>query len=565
MNRFFAPVSALFLLGTVAAWPVQAAPLIKPSSAWLVGPSAVRTVATQGVDKGCSMVAEYENGRLIGFHARQNGLFGMTVDTRSQSFVKGQAYTTSFKLADKKYALGARASDPATLSLDLKPAGTADLGTRLARNGKFELMVQGEKLPAAYATTGLNDGLARLQTCLDEQFDVAPQLVMPVKTIRTTTDNFEDADFANSNRLVQTKTVKAAPITPISEEALDAPYDDEIASLIPDVSPIGSHKPLPLTPQPKAAVAPKVPAQQSVEASPAKPLVMALADILPTGSKYTITGLNPMTEISWQASDNWRTALSQALAEKNASFTEKGGRIFITPLKTAENTGSPITSPEPATGKKVVDALPKPTLPEALPPMPKLASSASTPDPVVPAAPVWQAKKGEKLSEVLANWSTQAGMPARIDVSPSLTLAADFEHTGSFETAVSNVLKPFNKGKNAPQAHFTKMAQPVAVAPATASAQPVALTPAPQVWRGAEGAPLQDVLMAWGNAAGVDVVWDSNAMFDLRHSARYSGSFEEAVSKVMAQYEGDDIKPTAILNTDPETGKKALVIQSSGV
>ncbi|MBU6234534.1 MAG: TcpQ domain-containing protein, partial [Alphaproteobacteria bacterium] len=69
-----------------------------------------------------------------------------------------------------------------------------------------------------------------------------------------------------------------------------------------------------------------------------------------------------------------------------------------------------------------------------------------------------------------------------------------------------------------------------------------------------------DALDHWAKDADVKVVWESKDTFPLPETIKTKGSFEEAVTQVLKQYAGQEVHPTAQLNTDPKTGERALII-----
>ncbi|MBU6235888.1 MAG: hypothetical protein KGQ41_08585, partial [Alphaproteobacteria bacterium] len=155
-------------------------PVSKPVSAWLVGPSQASQFDADEhpEEKGCLMVAEFDNGLILGLHARAAGIVGMTVDTRDKAMAIGAKQTITLNLGADSFAVNAWASDASTLSMDLKEAGGGKkVAERLTGLGTFRLVINDK--PYHFATTGFTDGLARLQTCMGGMMAVTMPVVGP--------------------------------------------------------------------------------------------------------------------------------------------------------------------------------------------------------------------------------------------------------------------------------------------------------------------------------------------------------------------------------------------------
>ncbi|HEY8964252.1 MAG TPA: hypothetical protein VIN59_07310, partial [Alphaproteobacteria bacterium] len=140
-------------------------PVAKPMSAWLVGPSQASAFDKDTDGPGCLMVTEFDNGMIVGVHAREQGIVGMTVDTGEKTLTQGQGKSVGLNVGGDAYVLNAIASDASTLSLNLDEAGGGKkIAERLTELGNFRLLI--DEKPFYFATTGFTDGLARLQACM---------------------------------------------------------------------------------------------------------------------------------------------------------------------------------------------------------------------------------------------------------------------------------------------------------------------------------------------------------------------------------------------------------------
>jgi hypothetical protein len=158
----------------------QKSPVAKPLSAWLVGPSQASQFDTKENPDGlgCLMVTEFDNGLIVGLHARAAGIVGLTVDTRKPTMAVGTMQKVALTLGADSYVLDAVASDESTLSLDPKEAGGGKkIAERLTELGNFRLMIA-EK-PYYFSTTGFTDGLARLQACMGGMMAITLPVTAP--------------------------------------------------------------------------------------------------------------------------------------------------------------------------------------------------------------------------------------------------------------------------------------------------------------------------------------------------------------------------------------------------
>lgn len=175
-----------------------------------------------------------------------------------------------------------------------------------------------------------------------------------------------------------------------------------------------------------------------------------------------------------------------------------------------------------------------------------------------PAAPIdvqqaaWNARSGEDLQAVLGRWATQAGYDLDWQAAPSGKVRHDMNINGSFEDAVAQLTAANGVG-----GHIETGAGQMEL-PSAISAAPAAATSSQ--WSGPSGANLQTVLDDWGRKAGVNVVWESYASIPLKSPVQQSGAFEEAVQALLDQYQNDPQRPVGQLNTDPETGKRTLMM-----
>jgi len=551
--RFMAATCLTLALATSALAAKD--PVAKPMSAWLVGPSQASSFDKSADGPGCLMVTEFDNGMIVGVHAREAGIVGMTVDTGEKNMTPGQARRVGLNIGADSYALNGVASDDSTLSLNLEEAGGGKrVAERLTGLGNFRLLI--DEKPYYFATTGFTDGLARLQACMGGTMAVPVVVEGPGDT---------------AGKIKQDVGIEAMRVTSSGHET---------------------------------------------------PLALALPSLIPTGYRFTLEDVNPMTPISWQAGDDWVDVMRKALAPHGLKMAVQGNDVLI-----GKRAGSdePVVENVQAADQLSSDDVV--ALAGAHMPAVPVAASAAAEIPVG----VWGGAKGEKLADVLEAWGLMSGVNVKVDLDGDYKLPEDVRYEGRFDEAVQKLLAEFDD-KNRPSGTFLGLANarnaPSAGAVARAARMPRAplagervvatvspdadsgwrpmkkakaldpsvktFAPAKQMrpipdpadapktvqktdriaklagkaktsgtWTALEGTSLRDVLEQWGKDAHVQVVWQSNLNFPLPETIKKKGKFEDAVMDALAQYEDQGVRPTAQLNRDPDTGAKALIIKTS--
>lgn len=83
-------------------------------------------------------------------------------------------------------------------------------------------------------------------------------------------------------------------------------------------------------------------------------------------------------------------------------------------------------------------------------------------------------------------------------------------------------------------------------------------------WSAEAGESAYDVLKEWSDRAGVDLVWNSQFLVNVRNSVSFDGAYEEAVSALLEQYAGLYAGVEGTLYLDDRSGRKVLLIQTNG-
>ena len=172
----------------------------------------------------------------------------------------------------------------------------------------------------------------------------------------------------------------------------------------------------------------------------------------------------------------------------------------------------------------------------------------------------WTAKKGERLEDVLTRWSEKAKVNLKVDIDKNPMIRDNFSNSGTLDQAVAQLL-----------ATIPDMGHINATLQETASQTVVADIQESQVpsqvrqerWRALQGTNLRKVLQRWSVSQNIDFIWNADQEFMVRESVNERTEFKNALSMILKQYEAQDVRPVATLNTDPQTGKTALIVTSS--
>lgn len=510
------------------------APVSKPMSAWLVGPSQASAFDAKDdpENAGCLMVTEFDNGMIVGFHAREQGVIGMTVDTRQQTMAAGDPRQVGLNIGQDAYVINAVASDPSTVSLPFDEAGGGQsVVERLTALGNFRLLI--DEKPYYFATTGFTDGLARLQACMGSTMAVPVVVRGPGET---------------SGKVVHDTAVEQMTVTSSGHET---------------------------------------------------PLALAMPNLIPTGYRFVLEDVDPMTPISWQSGGEWVEVMRNALIAKDLKMTIAGRTIRI---EQRIGDDDPVIDKTQATLDEEQAQMAMADVPEG----------------------VWGGAKGESLSSVLEAWGLMAGVNVKTDLTGDLKLPRDVRYEGRFDEAVQKLLAQFtgndkpsaayrgldltpvaatprapretveyisNPGKASAGKKFTP--RPAAeISPKWAPLKQMATIPDPPgapktvdskgkstdksasvkksgkvktsgTWSALEGTSLRDALEHWGADAGVRVVWLTDQNYPLPETVKAKGTFEEVVMKALDQYEDQGVRPVAQLNEDPQTKERVLIIKNA--
>lgn len=80
-------------------------------------------------------------------------------------------------------------------------------------------------------------------------------------------------------------------------------------------------------------------------------------------------------------------------------------------------------------------------------------------------------------------------------------------------------------------------------------------------WRALTGASLQQVMKAWAEESGTNLIWMSSNDFAVKYSVNKNADYGQAVADLLGQYTFEQVRPLGQLYQDPQTGQRTLVVR----
>jgi hypothetical protein len=480
------------------AQSAKASPIFAPASSWSVGSTALSNVRGLGNMKmPCVLSTEYDNGFVVRFSGGGGKMMAMAVDFRQEVFTKGRKYSSMISVGDA-YAkqVTATAFTNSTLIFNLRPLN--DFYQTIKNGGTLGIDIEDNSM--SFALNSIGASFAALESCY------AGKETAPVEPIAA--------------------GVKSAAVPAVEASPVAAPSPTNIAS-----------EPAPLLPSDVAA----------------KPLPQSFDDI--------VKGADA-------AQDNAPTPVLPAGQMKVSQVTPRGPEQK--PVKDSIIPPQKISRASDVAPERALTAQ-KPAEPMVISPRVENAPRPAAPMPAsviaAPEATEWNAKAGEDMKIVLARWSERAGYDLQWQSDQDGKVAQDMQLKGSFEEAVTQLLAE-NSAATGIGGHVqmtdgvTKdLSRKAAMPPMPQGAPTQAVIPAMQAdWNAPAGANIQSVLDQWGTKAGVTVVWQDYMSVPVKSPVEVSGSFEQAVQSLLDQYTSEANRPVGRLNTDPDSGKRTLLM-----
>ena len=81
-------------------------------------------------------------------------------------------------------------------------------------------------------------------------------------------------------------------------------------------------------------------------------------------------------------------------------------------------------------------------------------------------------------------------------------------------------------------------------------------------WRALRGTALHDLLAMWSREGGMSFIWDSKRSFIVKETFSLQSSYEQALTAVLSQYQGDSFRPYGKVYLDADSGQRVVVIRS---
>ncbi|MCB9983199.1 MAG: TcpQ domain-containing protein [Rhodospirillales bacterium] len=80
-------------------------------------------------------------------------------------------------------------------------------------------------------------------------------------------------------------------------------------------------------------------------------------------------------------------------------------------------------------------------------------------------------------------------------------------------------------------------------------------------WRAMEGQNIRQTLEQWSQDEDAEFLWENQHAFAVLEPFEIRGSYEQAVQKLLNQYQSSDVRPVATLHVNPQNQRKTLVVR----
>jgi len=228
-----------------------------------------------------------------------------------------------------------------------------------------------------------------------------------------------------------------------------------------------------------------------------------------------------------------------------------------------------------------------------------LSDVADMPEPEVEAkGPVFAASKGESLKNVVARWSKNAGQPTELELQRDYFLDKPITVKGDYDMAVAQLLGQFKDIPDAPRLSddnapvqetkkslldtggavgSVKGAKPVMAASDVEEGEtelPVQQGKAEKDepnamqqrlglvarWEASRNTSLRAALSNWARQSQMQLVWNGERDLTVPQSLQSTARFEDALEKLLSQYDDQSEQPSVQINRDPDTGMMAMIV-----
>lgn len=241
------------------------------------------------------------------------------------------------------------------------------------------------------------------------------------------------------------------------------------------------------------------------------PLSVALRQVLPSDYGFSVSqDVSMGTLVSWRGGSAWRDVLNAMLQPVGLAAEEHGKMVQVVSALKAEVMPSGIVAPQARVAEPVSRSF-----------EPPVADSIGAPTPLVSSAPA-----------------------------PSYAPSSVEPHR------VMGYLTP-------PPGASLGVAQEPSMVQSAVPSDPDQANPY-DVWTGARGDTLRNVLEKWCGRSGVDLSWQSEYDYPLQANVSLPGSFEDAVRSLLVGFENVKPQPVGRLHRNQIAGQYVLVVSMRG-
>lgn len=214
--------------------------------------------------------------------------------------------------------------------------------------------------------------------------------------------------------------------------------------------------------------------------------------------------------------------------------------------------------------------------------------------------PVFAAGKGESLKNVVARWSESAGQPTELELQRDYFLDKPITVKGDYDMAVAQLLGQFKDIPDAPRVSgdneagipSPKKAGGLDTGGASGSVKgaksamteaaleegddelPVQQSKAEKEepnamqqrlglvarWEASRNTSLRAALSNWARQSQMQLVWNGDSDLTVPQSLQSTARFEDALEKLLSQYDDAAEQPMVQINRDPDTGMMAMIV-----
>jgi hypothetical protein len=340
----------------------------------------------------------------------------------------------------------------------------------------------------------------------------------------------------------------AAPLLPV--EGDKAPSAS--AAPAPAPAPVAMDTPAaPAAAMPAPAATPPAPPQMAMpEYTDIKgfgsdiPLSMALHQIVPAGYSWSLApGVDPNTSVSWQGDRPWNVVLNDSLQSAGLMATINDHAVSI------QRTGG-MTPGDQMRGAMAAEGAWMGPIEQKYTPD-QLAAIGADSKGYHPSYPRHTPRKmdGDRKAATAATQSSaQAAMPPSGPAASPASVTVGETSAQSGPTPLADHMQQDNN------------MMPAAGAPPP---PPSALdVNAVSSWKAEKGKSLHDTLKEWCDRSNVDLVWEAHKDYKINQKLSVSGTFPEAVMKLLTTYNKTSPRPVGQLHPNLPNGPSILIIQN---